>query len=120
MDKRKLNKKIRVCRRKRIKWRKSSGLFQAGAPSTLATFSVLNSALKKYPAQTYINKEPTPLPITIPHQAPSCPILKVKAKSAAKTGVKTMVLRRVAIRELMPLPAPWKKDEEKKPRAAVG
>jgi hypothetical protein len=94
--------------------------FQAEAPSTLVTCFVLKSALKKYSAQIYINREPIPLPITIPHQAPSCPILKVKAKRAAKKGVKTIVLRRVAIREFMPLPAPWKKEEEKNPRAAIG
>jgi hypothetical protein len=95
-------------------------LFQAETLSALAAGSVLKRDLRKYPAHIYIKREPIPLPMTIPHQAPTCPMLKVKARSAAKRGVKTIVLRRVAIRELIPFPAPWKKEEEKKPSAAVG
>lgn len=99
---------------------KSSCLFQAEVPSVLVIYFVLNSALRKYSAQIYINREPIPLPMTKPHQAPAYPILKIKASKAANRGVKIVVLRRVAIRELRPFPASWKKEEEKRPSASMG
>ena len=64
--------------------------------------------------------EPITVPATSPHQTPESPQLSPKAKIKAKRGVMIRLRKSVAIRALVPFPAPWKKEAESIPKATAG
>ena len=58
--------------------------------------------------------------ITIPHQTPTIPPLRVIAKTRMKSRVKKSVRSKVAINAFIPFPIPWNSEEESIPREING